>query len=212
MARIRKRKYKNKILNVEVVREKDNNKMINIEKKTEQITDWFKKNKKAVILTSYIFTPVLIVWGMIAISIPKNFPINSVKAILIYFCTLPLLIHYLYLMLETYPENYKGFFIKLKNYFKNIPLDFLLIIGLFAYLVIPPNKTLNSCVILFISAYIAYIISKLVLKIKQSIQDSFNDKEKFKMYMQLTNKILLTIITLVGSILTILLTIKQLLS
>jgi len=131
MARIRKRKYKNKILNVEVVREKDNN---------------------------------------------------------------------------------KGFFIKLKNYFKNIPLDFLLIIGLFAYLVIPPNKTLNSCVILFISAYIAYIISKLVLKIKQSIQDSFNDKEKFKMYMQLTNKILLTIITLVGSILTILLTIKQLLS
>jgi len=215
MARIRKRKYKNKILDVEFVEERFiDNKIIILDEKSSQLADWLTKNKQTVILTSYILIPVLIIWGILKEYMPKNFPVVQIKSFFIIVSFFPIMAHYVYLMLEVNNSSIRNFGSNLKLYIKKMPLDLILLICGVAYITIPSNEFLNSLVLLVLITYISYTISKFILHLNKSIKSLIkeNDTDKFKMYMQLTNKILLAIITLVGSILTILLTIKQLLS
>lgn len=171
---------------------------------------WLINNKKGIILTSYIVVPVIISINILNLIIQ---PVSKLfTQYILMFLALPLLTHYFYL-------NFKDDNNMKKNIFRKSPTFWILLViflGSFIYTFFYKNipKNIESTLIAFWSMLISYRIAKTLLTMQAIIKRVVLDKDtdKFKMYMQLINKTLLSILTIVASILSILLTIKQLLA
>lgn len=186
---------------------KKEKKMLKIANKLEY---WQISNKKEMILSSYIIMPVNLLYLMFRQVFP-DIP-TIFKQYILLFLTLPLLVHYYYFNFSYDPNEKQSFIKRVWKKVRNTPKSFWIILFVFLYTAFSTNinKLTELTLFAFFSMIISFHIAKQILKIKTNIQQLLSDKDKFKMYMQLINKVLLAIITLIASILSIFLTIKQL--